>query len=154
MRGAGRLLGTGAPLYLYGAYRREGVETAPSNAALLSPMPSSTGAKPIEVPWPPVIAMLPQITPSIGSTPSPFAMLMPMAFCTTARSVARPQKIATCTLPLRTTSQLAFRPMQVKKPIRSGRFTFFVGADGVVRSRFEAIFTSEELVVALDGLLA
>lgn len=33
MRGAGRLLARGAPLYLYGAYRRAGVETAPSNAA-------------------------------------------------------------------------------------------------------------------------
>jgi SAM-dependent methyltransferase len=31
MRGAGRLLGEGGPLYLYGAYCREGVETAPSN---------------------------------------------------------------------------------------------------------------------------
>lgn len=33
MRGAGRLLAPGAPLYLYGAYRRDGVETAPSNEA-------------------------------------------------------------------------------------------------------------------------
>jgi hypothetical protein len=33
MRGAGRLLGHGAPLYLYGPYRRGGVETAPSNEA-------------------------------------------------------------------------------------------------------------------------
>ena len=33
MRGAGRLLGEGAPLYLYGPYRRAGVETAPSNEA-------------------------------------------------------------------------------------------------------------------------
>jgi hypothetical protein len=33
MRGAGRLLGERAPLYLYGAYRREGTETAPSNEA-------------------------------------------------------------------------------------------------------------------------
>lgn len=33
MRGAGRLLGPGAPLYLYGPYRREGVTTAPSNEA-------------------------------------------------------------------------------------------------------------------------
>ncbi|MFN3945921.1 MAG: DUF938 domain-containing protein [Allosphingosinicella sp.] len=33
MRGAGRLLGRGCPLYLYGAYRRDGVETAPSNEA-------------------------------------------------------------------------------------------------------------------------
>lgn len=33
MRGAGRLLGEGAPLYLYGAYRRDGVDTAPSNEA-------------------------------------------------------------------------------------------------------------------------
>jgi SAM-dependent methyltransferase len=33
MRGAGRLLGPGAPLYLYGAYRQAGVETAPSNEA-------------------------------------------------------------------------------------------------------------------------
>jgi len=33
MRGAGRLLMPGAPLYLYGAYRQEGVETAPSNEA-------------------------------------------------------------------------------------------------------------------------
>lgn len=33
MRGAGRLLAPGAPLYLYGAYRRAGVATAPSNAA-------------------------------------------------------------------------------------------------------------------------
>jgi uncharacterized protein DUF938 len=33
MRGAGRLLAADAPLYLYGAYRQAGVETAPSNAA-------------------------------------------------------------------------------------------------------------------------
>jgi SAM-dependent methyltransferase len=33
MRGAGRLLAPGAPLYLYGAYRRAGIETAPSNEA-------------------------------------------------------------------------------------------------------------------------
>jgi hypothetical protein len=33
MRGAGRLLAPGAPLYLYGPYRQEGVETAPSNEA-------------------------------------------------------------------------------------------------------------------------
>ena len=33
MRGAGRLLAAGAPLYLYGPYRRDGVETAPSNEA-------------------------------------------------------------------------------------------------------------------------
>ena len=33
IRGAGRLLGEGAPLYLYGPYRRAGVETAPSNEA-------------------------------------------------------------------------------------------------------------------------
>ena len=33
MRGAGRLLGEGAPLYLYGPYRQGGVETAPSNEA-------------------------------------------------------------------------------------------------------------------------
>jgi SAM-dependent methyltransferase len=33
MRGAGRLLGEGAPLYLYGPYRRGDVETAPSNEA-------------------------------------------------------------------------------------------------------------------------
>jgi hypothetical protein len=33
MRGAARLLEEGAPLYLYGAYRRAGVETAPSNEA-------------------------------------------------------------------------------------------------------------------------
>ena len=33
MRGAGRLLAPGAPLYLYGPYRRAGVETAPSNEA-------------------------------------------------------------------------------------------------------------------------
>lgn len=33
MRGAGRLLAPGAPLYLYGAYRRDGVPTAPSNEA-------------------------------------------------------------------------------------------------------------------------
>ena len=33
MRGAGRLLTPGAPLYLYGAYRRAGVTTAPSNEA-------------------------------------------------------------------------------------------------------------------------
>ena len=33
LRGAGRLLKTGAPLYLYGAYRQQGVETAPSNEA-------------------------------------------------------------------------------------------------------------------------
>jgi hypothetical protein len=33
MRGARRLLGDGAPLYLYGPYRRQGVDTAPSNEA-------------------------------------------------------------------------------------------------------------------------
>lgn len=33
IRGAGRLLGRGAPLYLYGACRQAGVETAPSNEA-------------------------------------------------------------------------------------------------------------------------
>ncbi|MGQ0660162.1 DUF938 domain-containing protein [Sphingosinicella sp.] len=33
MRGAGLLLAAGAPLYLYGAYRQAGVETAPSNEA-------------------------------------------------------------------------------------------------------------------------
>ena len=33
MAGAGRLLGSGQPLYLYGAYRQQGVETAPSNEA-------------------------------------------------------------------------------------------------------------------------
>jgi len=33
MRGAGRLLASGGPLYLYGAYRQQGVETAPSNDA-------------------------------------------------------------------------------------------------------------------------
>lgn len=33
VRGAGRLLAPGAPLYLYGAYRQAGVATAPSNLA-------------------------------------------------------------------------------------------------------------------------
>lgn len=33
MAGAGRLLAPGSPLYLYGAYRQRGVETAPSNEA-------------------------------------------------------------------------------------------------------------------------
>jgi SAM-dependent methyltransferase len=33
MRGAGRLLGPGAPMILYGPYRRTGVPTAPSNEA-------------------------------------------------------------------------------------------------------------------------
>ncbi|MBX3561562.1 MAG: DUF938 domain-containing protein [Sphingomonas sp.] len=33
MRGAGRLLAAGAPLYLYGPYRQAEVETAPSNEA-------------------------------------------------------------------------------------------------------------------------
>jgi SAM-dependent methyltransferase len=33
LRGAGRLLAEGAPLCLYGPYRRAGVETAPSNEA-------------------------------------------------------------------------------------------------------------------------
>jgi hypothetical protein len=33
MRGSGRLLGAGAPLILYGPYRRAGVPTAPSNDA-------------------------------------------------------------------------------------------------------------------------
>ena len=33
MRGAGRLLGAGTPLYLYGAYLQSDVETAPSNLA-------------------------------------------------------------------------------------------------------------------------
>jgi hypothetical protein len=31
LRGSGRLLARGAPLYLYGPYRQQGVETAPSN---------------------------------------------------------------------------------------------------------------------------
>lgn len=33
MRGAGRVLGEGGLLYLYGPYRQEGIETAPSNLA-------------------------------------------------------------------------------------------------------------------------
>ena len=33
MRGAGRILDLGAPLYLYGPYRQQGVATAPSNEA-------------------------------------------------------------------------------------------------------------------------
>jgi hypothetical protein len=33
LRNAARLLGHGAPLYLYGPYRQQGVETAPSNEA-------------------------------------------------------------------------------------------------------------------------
>ncbi len=33
MRGAGRMLGAGAPLYLYGPYRQADVPTAPSNEA-------------------------------------------------------------------------------------------------------------------------
>jgi len=33
LRGAGRLLARGTPLYLYGAYLREGIDTAPSNLA-------------------------------------------------------------------------------------------------------------------------
>jgi hypothetical protein len=33
MRGAGRVLAPGAPLYLYGAYRQQGVPFAPSNQA-------------------------------------------------------------------------------------------------------------------------
>jgi hypothetical protein len=33
LRGAGKLLGPGAPLYLYGPYRQAEVETAPSNEA-------------------------------------------------------------------------------------------------------------------------
>lgn len=33
MRGAGKRLAQGSPLYLYGPYRRAGVETAPSNEA-------------------------------------------------------------------------------------------------------------------------
>jgi len=33
MHGAGRILAPGAPLYLYGPYRQEGVEIAPSNEA-------------------------------------------------------------------------------------------------------------------------
>jgi hypothetical protein len=33
MRGAGRVLDPGAPLYLYGPYRQQGVPTAPSNEA-------------------------------------------------------------------------------------------------------------------------
>lgn len=33
MRGAGRLLDVGAPLYIYGAFRRAGTATAPSNEA-------------------------------------------------------------------------------------------------------------------------
>ena len=31
LAGAGRVLGSGAPLYLYGPYRQQGVQTAPSN---------------------------------------------------------------------------------------------------------------------------
>lgn len=33
LNGAGRLLPPGGPLYLYGSYRRRGIETAPSNEA-------------------------------------------------------------------------------------------------------------------------
>jgi hypothetical protein len=33
LRGAGALLADGAPLYLYGPYRQQGVETAPSNGS-------------------------------------------------------------------------------------------------------------------------
>jgi Protein of unknown function (DUF938) len=33
MRGAAAILSSGAPLYLYGPYLREGIETAPSNQA-------------------------------------------------------------------------------------------------------------------------
>lgn len=33
LRGAAKLLSNGAPLYLYGPYRRAGIETAPSNEA-------------------------------------------------------------------------------------------------------------------------
>ncbi|HWU94706.1 MAG TPA: DUF938 domain-containing protein, partial [Sphingomonas sp.] len=33
LAGAGKMLGQGAPLILYGPYRREGVETAASNEA-------------------------------------------------------------------------------------------------------------------------
>ena len=33
MRGAGRLLGSGSPLILYGPYRRDGIAAAPSNEA-------------------------------------------------------------------------------------------------------------------------
>jgi hypothetical protein len=33
MRGAGRLLAAGAPLFLYGPYKRDGAHTAPSNEA-------------------------------------------------------------------------------------------------------------------------
>ena len=33
MRGAAKILQTGAPLYLYGPYRQAGVTTAPSNEA-------------------------------------------------------------------------------------------------------------------------
>lgn len=33
LAGAARLLASGCPLYLYGAYRQQGVETAPSNVA-------------------------------------------------------------------------------------------------------------------------
>ncbi len=51
MRGAGRILGSGAPLYIYGPFIREEIETAPSNIAFdasLRGRNPAWGIRPIE----------------------------------------------------------------------------------------------------------
>jgi hypothetical protein len=47
-----------------------------------------------------------------------------------------------------------YRPAVQEWGLQGEPYTFFVGADGAVRGRFEAIFTIEELRDQLDGLLA
>jgi hypothetical protein len=47
-----------------------------------------------------------------------------------------------------------YRPAVQEWGLTGEPYTFFVGADGLVRSRFEAIFTIDELKAELDGLLA
>jgi hypothetical protein len=46
-----------------------------------------------------------------------------------------------------------YRPAVQEWGLTGEPYTFFVGADGLVRSRFEAIFTIDELKAQLDGLL-
>ena len=47
-----------------------------------------------------------------------------------------------------------YRPAVQEWGLRGEPYTFFVGGDGAVRGRFEAIFTIEELREQLDGLLS
>jgi len=47
-----------------------------------------------------------------------------------------------------------YRPAVQEWGLRGEPYTFFIGGDGAVRGRFEAIFTIEELREQLDGLLS